>query len=257
MDCQARLAPYKLSLRHAPRAPPMVEEVMSGIRQHFRSLEYSLPIRVQRPLIHLLRKNPYFPEYDESHSIFVHTPKTAGTSIGQAIYGHWMGHVPLRRFAVFDPRKFKSYFKFSFVRNPWDRLLSAFAHLKGYGEPLAEREAVWSKRYLGETETFEQFVLKLRDALFRELIVNDVIFRPQLDWITLPGSNAIAVDFLGRFESLEDDYAQVARRLGIAVELPKRNFTTRPPHREAYSKEMRTITEEVFRKDISRLGYDF
>jgi len=230
---------------------------MSQIQAFFRSLEYSLPVDVQRPLIRALRKNPYSPEYDASHSIFIHTPKTAGTSIGEAIYGHWMGHAPLSRFAAFDPRKFKSFFKFSFVRNPWDRLLSGFAHLKGDGDPLAEREAVWSKRYLSDTQTFEQFLLKLREEGFRELIVNDVHFRPQLDWITLPGSDAVAVDFLGRFESLEEDYAQVARRLGVHAELPMRKQTKRPPYREAYSREMRAIADDIFRKDINQLGYAF
>ena len=53
--------------------------------------------------------------------------------------------------------------------------------------------------------------------------------------------------------------AQFATRLEILIErdLPKRNYTKRPPHRDAYSKKMRTITEEVFREDIRRLGYEF
>jgi sulfotransferase famil protein len=230
---------------------------MTGIRQYFRDLEYSLPIDALRPLVRTVRNTPYQPEYEETHSIFVHIPKTAGTSVGEAIYGHWMGHVPLRRFAAFEPRKFKSFFKFSFVRNPWDRFLSAFAHLKGHGDPLAEREALWSKRFLSETETFEQFVLKLRDDGFRALILNDVHFRRQLDWITLPGNERVAVDYLGRFESLEEDYLQIARRLGVRSELPLRKRTKRPPYREAYSSEMHAIVENLFRSDISRLGYDF
>jgi hypothetical protein len=230
---------------------------MSGIRQYIRNLEYSLPVPVQRPLIRAVRESPYVLDYEASHSIFIHIPKTAGTSIGEAIYGHWVGHVPLSRFAAFDDRKFKSFFKFSFVRNPWDRLLSAFAHLKGGGEPLARRESLWSERYLGNFESFEQFVLALRDGEFRSVIVGDVHFRPQLDWITLPGSERIAVDYLGRFESLEEDYSQVAHRLGIAGNLPMRKQTTRPRYRDAYSAEMSKIVEEIFRNDIERLGYDF
>jgi hypothetical protein len=230
---------------------------MSGIRQYIRSLEYSLPLPVQRPLIRAVRETPYVLDYDASHSIFIHIPKTAGTSVGEAIYGHWVGHVPLSRFAAFDDRKFKSFFKFSFVRNPWDRLLSAFAHLKGGGEPLARREELWSKRHLGDIEEFEQFVLRLRNSRFRSLILADVHFRPQLNWITLPGSERIAVDYLGRFESLEEDYSEVAHRLGIGNSLPIRKRTKRPRYREAYSPEMGRIVEEIFRNDIERLGYSF
>lgn len=230
---------------------------MSSIRQYLRNLEDSLPVAVQRSLIRVVRNTPYSQEYEATHSIFVHVPKTAGTSVGEAIYGAWVGHVPISRFAAFDREKFRSFFKFSFVRNPWDRLLSGFAHLKGQGEPLAAREERWSKRYLSEIENFEDFVLKLRDEEFRALIINDVHFRSQLDWITLRGSNRIAVDFLGRFESLEDDFSQLSRRLGIRAALPLRKQTKRPPYRDAYSKEMRGIAEQIFRSDIERLGYSF
>lgn len=230
---------------------------MSGIRQYIRNLEYSLPLPAQRHLVRVIRESPYSGDHEATCSVFIHIPKTAGTSIGEAIYGHWVGHVPISRFAVFDERKFKSFFKFSFVRNPWDRLLSAFAHLKGQGEPLAPREELWSKQHLGETDTFEQFVLKLRNEQFRSLIINDVHFRPQLDWITLPGTGQIAVDYLGRFEALNEDYAQVAHRLGVGSELPLRKQTKRPPYREAYSSKMRAIAEEVFSEDIRRLGYTF
>lgn len=230
---------------------------MSRIRRHIRNLEYSLPIAVQRPLIRAVRETPYAPEYEKTRSIFVHIPKTAGTSIGTAIYGHWVGHVPLSRFAAFDSRKFASYFKFSFVRNPWDRLLSAFAHLKGFGLPIAAREAQWVKQHLDEIETFEEFVLKLCHESFRAVIINDVHFRPQLDWITFPGSMEISVDYVGRFESVGIDYPEVMRRLGLSAELPLLNTTKRPPYREAYSKQMAQIVGEVFRNDIERLGYSY
>ena len=230
---------------------------MDEIRRHFRNLEFHLPIPLQTPIVRVVRDNPYGPVCDATRSIFVHTPKTAGTSIGQAIYGSWVGHVPLSRFAAFDRRKFNSFFKFAFVRNPWDRLLSAFAHLKGYGEPTAATEQRWAEKHLSDTETFEQFVLKLREEKFRALILNDVHFRSQLDWICIPGSNRIGLDYLGRFETIAADFAQIAERLGVSNNLPKLNQTRRPPYRDAYSTEMRAIVGEMFRKDISALGYEF
>ena len=76
--------------------------------------------------------------------IFIHIPKTAGTSIEKALCdescqllpGEWdrtrVSHTPLNHltlqelvdYSILTPAQFKTYFKFCFVRNPWDRLIS-------------------------------------------------------------------------------------------------------------------------------------
>ncbi len=70
--------------------------------------------------------------------IFIHIPKCAGVSVCQSLFGNLgPGHLTLRQHQeVLDSRTFDSMFKFSFVRNPWDRLVSAFYFLKqgGYNE---------------------------------------------------------------------------------------------------------------------------
>ena len=82
-------------------------------------------------------------------------------------------------------------------------------------------------------------------------------FRPQLDWLSLPGSGRVAVDFAGCFESLSSDFATVARRLSIDEALPVSNRSTHPPYRDAYTPAMRDLAADLYRPDIDRFGYEF
>src|SRR5690242_8686296 len=67
-----------------------------------------------------------------TNSIFVHVPKAAGVSIARALYGDLgMGHMTLAEYrTVFRQRAFDKMFKFAFVRNPFDRLHSAYHFLR-------------------------------------------------------------------------------------------------------------------------------
>jgi hypothetical protein len=229
----------------------------ASIREGLKTFERKLPLSVQRPIVRAIRDDPFTPENDATKSIFIHIPKTAGTSIAQAAYGRWIGHIPLSRFAAFNADKYREYFKYSFVRNPWDRLLSAYAHLKGFGEPLAPREAAWSDVFLGDKTSFEEFVLALRDRQFRRQIIADLHFRPQVAWITVPGSDEIGLDYLGKFETLAEDFEKVADRLGVEATLPVMKSSIRAAYQDAYSAEMRATVEELYQHDIRVLGYEF
>ena len=70
--------------------------------------------------------------FDEKKCIFFHIPKTAGISLVKALFGDldW-GHRDVNYYInVFDKKRFNDYFKFTFVRNPYDRLFSAYSFLK-------------------------------------------------------------------------------------------------------------------------------
>ena len=70
--------------------------------------------------------------FDKKKCIFFHIPKTAGISLVKALFGDldW-GHRDVKYYRnVFNKKKFDSYFKFTFVRNPYDRLFSAYSFLK-------------------------------------------------------------------------------------------------------------------------------
>lgn len=118
-------------------------------------------------------------------------------------------------------------------------------------------EAISTAHYLSDVPSFEEFVLRLRDARYRRDIRRYVHFRDQMDWISIPGRGGV-MDFIGRFESLEADFQQVCERLGRRdLSLPQLRPGTGQDYREAFTSEMVDIVGEIYKRDISALGYDF
>ncbi len=71
-----------------------------------------------------LRKELYIRDYfDESKCIFVHIPKSAGTSVKNALFPNTKGpgHRMAMDYYLENPKKYEEYFVFAFVRNPFDR----------------------------------------------------------------------------------------------------------------------------------------
>lgn len=193
--------------------------------------------------------------------IFTHVPKTGGKAV-QAVFG-----LPLRRkeydgrlghiaeafkhapISLYRDRPEFRYFKFAFVRNPWDRLVSAFFYLDagGCNEHDEKFRAIHLARYGGDFTAF------VRD-LPRHLEARH--FRPQTDWLC-DADDGLLPDFVGRFETIDRDFAIVANRLSIASRLPVMNQSLHAPYREAYDAVSREIVAEVYRRDIEMFGYAF
>ena len=71
------------------------------------------------------------PEFDEKKIVFFHVPKTAGKSLATAIYDKDINHFSYNQVA--KQKDLDGFFTFSFVRNPWDRIVSTYEFLKGGG----------------------------------------------------------------------------------------------------------------------------
>jgi len=193
--------------------------------------------------------------FDERHCIFVHIPKCAGIAVCQSLFGvPSCGHKPLRLFQImYSPEEFRSYFKFTVVRNPWDRLVSAYCFLKDGG--INERNRLWAEANLAGYENFGAFV---HDWVNPKNIQSSHHFTPQCDFICIE-KNRPAVDFIGRHERLAEDFARICERLNVKATLQAWNKgqSRARDYREYYTPETRRIVAEVYADDIELLGYEF
>lgn len=231
----------------------------TSIRDRIKELEWHLPVPVQRLLLQGFgrRHNPYTVWNHDHRSIFIHVPRTGGTSLSRAL-GARHEHFPISRYAGFDRDAFRHYFKFAFVRNPWDRLLSAYVYLRaGIEKPGTFPDKSWAQLHLSRFADFEEFVLALRDPATRRTILRYIHFRPQLNWIRLPSSMRVELDFVGRFETLEQDFQILAERFSVLPTLSKVRQTSHPPYREAFTPVMRDVATALYRADIDAFGYNF
>ncbi len=148
-----------------------------------------------------------------------------------------------------DPETFASYFKFSFVRNPWDRAVSLYHYFLRYdpGNPLHPGPMSfpeWLKAYFASAEPP---VPPKKTALFR----------PQFEWISDERGESL-VDYVGRFERIAEDFATVQRRIGVEPkELPHLTSSGRGDYRSYYDDRSAGIVERFFGGDIERWGYTF
>jgi hypothetical protein len=191
--------------------------------------------------------------FDQRRTIFVHIPKCAGVSVCRALFGNLAGgHTPLAEYcAVFEPRALQTYFKFTIVRNPWDRVLSAYSFLKKGGMDIADQE--WAASELAGYDSFEQFVEQwlTRDSRWR-----GEHFYPQTYFID-PGRYPIALDFIGHFETLEADFRYIAERMALSTRLDRLNDSGHRNYRDYYSPRTRDIVARVYAEDIQRFGYEY
>lgn len=193
--------------------------------------------------------------FDRYRCIFVHIPKTGGIAVARSLFDAYPGgHVSLQEFeSVYSKAELATYFKFTFVRNPWDRLVSAYAFLKAGG--FNEYDGRWARTHLARYGSFDVFV---REWINERNIYKLTHFIPQSRFVCLEGRR-LGVDFVGRFETIDEDFRHVRIRLGIDARLQRMNTTPgrRADYRSYYSDETARIVADVYSNDIELFGYDF
>ena len=198
--------------------------------------------------------------------IFIHIPKTAGTSITASLKSlkgnqkRWLAntkHETLTEFhdhleerlSLVDKlfrKKPDQYFTFGFVRNPWDRMASLHRYLIEK-RPRPEIDTI---------STFKQFLIEANEgcAWIRSLRT----MRPQVDFFTCPDGQ-LKIDFLGHYEHLAEDIKALADELNIPLKLTQKNASTNGEndYRVSYDDEMAEIVAKLFEEDCRHFGYHF
>jgi hypothetical protein len=188
--------------------------------------------------------------------LFVHIPKCAGVAVSQGLFlERTSQHATILDYMLaYNKEEFDSLFKFTFVRNPWDRLVSAYVFLKQGG--INQFDQFWSEKHLSPFDDFDDFV---RSWIKKRNVEKSLHFKPQVRFLCQPRSLRTLVDFVGYFENLSSDFAAIAERLGISASLEKVNITSNKEddYKSYYTDTTRNIVSEVYRDDIQVFGYDF
>jgi hypothetical protein len=145
-------------------------------------------------------------------------------------------HMPAARVRAYVGEEvWRSYYKFAFDRNPWDRQVSWYLY------------KTKSKR---SRPSFEQFMSSRR----RAYVDNHEIY--MLD-------GEFAVDLLGRYESLEEDLNKALAEIGVGrrLKVPRTNVTLNKDdtrdYRSYYSPALRELVAEWYAPEITLLGYGY
>ena len=194
--------------------------------------------------------------------IFVHLRRTAGNSIeaalgGIVLFDRWFRrtdawdnrlhrgrsrykrdrrghriHATAAEIRALHPREFDRYFRFAIVRNPWEQMASLYgrlhpddAHFAGF------RSWLW------------RFDLA-KGTVPRESLFDD--------------DGRCLVDFIGRFERLQQDFDTACDRAGIPRRmLPRTNAAGGLSMTDIYDAASLRIIERLYADDIDRFGYTF
>ncbi|MCP4125820.1 MAG: sulfotransferase family protein [Gammaproteobacteria bacterium] len=200
--------------------------------------------------------------------IFVHVPKTGGTSIEAALGLTGPRHNTARQYRAHDPWLWGQYFTFGFVRNPWDRLVSFYTYRRQIRKLGPESSLDFQNWLFGINQAIEAGEHKLLNDEFAPrlgvgtFVENDPEgWRVKLDnalYMLADEEGKPLVDFIGRYEKLQADFGRVCQRLGIPVSsLPFENKTQRRHYSTYYNDETKELVANLFHRDIANFDYEF
>ena len=186
--------------------------------------------------------------------VFVKIPKTAGESFVSVLEQYaamdlWntdLGNHERYSDIILENRDFEKYFSFAFVRNPYELKVSRYFYVK-------EVEKVCSCTSFVEWVTLGSPVKMLDETQSKE----DWFPWSQLRFL-MNKERELAVDFIGRFENLQEDFNTICDKIGIPrQQLPHKNKSKHKHYTEYYDDETREIVAEKYAKDIDHFGYEF
>jgi hypothetical protein len=195
--------------------------------------------------------------FKKINSIFVHIPRTGGTSISTALrkYSDQEVKVLPEGLMIVPGGKHKNstelaktidnfdkYFKFCFVRNPWDRFVSFYTWYRTSND-FKKLNEVRHKMY--RNMNFEEFIIHITKRA-----------KLQSDFI-LDKKDNIIVDFIGRYEDLNDDFSKLCSMLNIEEKLPVMNSSKHKNYKKYYNKKTKDMVYKAVKKDIELFGYKF
>lgn len=198
--------------------------------------------------------------------IFAAVPKTGTHSVRQALREHMSaedleqvglfvnkrfpfeelaairhGHISLAQIRPFiGEEAFGSYFKFAFVRNPFDRFVSYCAFMTRANDAFGRNPRG-----------------VMHEILFKMRPVQHILFVPQHTFVTDEHGQMLA-DAVGRVEDMQASYDSVCNRIGIPSRpLEQVNSSRRGSYRDYYDQQLVDGVADLYRRDLELFGYEF
>ena len=195
--------------------------------------------------------------------VYIHIAKNAGTSLVRSLCGsQTIGHVTAKYEMARDPKKWDEAFTFTFVRNPWDRIVSAYEFAKmeksyWHNNKSQKKQAHHPDYEMAKSKSFEEFVC---DFYCNRDMCKHVSFRPQCDFFCDTSGRSL-VDFVGRYENLDRDFAYVCGALGKPnITLCRINTSSKEfdDYRYYYSSEdVINMVADIYKDDLKVTYYEF
>lgn len=190
--------------------------------------------------------------------IFIHIPRTGGTTIERALCGRdWFNiHAPSKHLTAHSAKKiyaeyWEEYFKFTFVRNPWDRMVSLLKYGSFYGVSLGDRNIINTENYFTNFKKVEY-----DQRYFNENQFNNHNPIKESVYQNIFGTE---MDFIGKLESLEGDLSKICsiNKMKCAKLHHAEKSLNRKQYRKYYDTKTRQLIEEKYYKDIKLFNYEF
>ncbi len=185
-------------------------------------------------------------------SIYVHIPKTGGVSINRAFFSSLGGgHKKLKDYKnIFSNSQYETYFKFTIVRNPLDRFLSAANYVFSGG--AFESDRIWLENY----DKIQLDINKLVSEDLKILSKEKLHFLPQYQFV-IDEDGIIGVDFVGKFEEIDREFAFISKKIGAKKKMKRENSTTKKLYKkENLDSKSLKIIQEVYEKDFQLFNYN-
>ena len=193
--------------------------------------------------------------------LFVHIPKCAGGSIKYHFHISYLnrnnfGHVPLRFYEhAFKNFNYDKYFKFTSLRNPWDRLVSLY-HFRTENSHRHDGD-YWS--HVKNKMNFNDWIQYLED--FPK--INSLYYETYFDYLS-DDDEKINVDFIINFHNFKKDFKFLKffkneNAISKMKKLNKKHIhsSQHKDFRKYYNSKTIDIVAKIHKKDIKLFKYDF
>jgi len=203
----------------------------------------------------------------EYRFVYVPIPKTActtwKTSLAKLLNLENKGNPHEIKFEFVNllEKKHDDYFKFVFIRNPWDRILSCYIDkivneekkINGYKDGILSSFLPMYGDMFYAKMPFEEFVEKISNIPDEK---SDEHLRSQYTFIYNKNGEKV-VDYIGRFENFDNDFAFISKKIGKNLDKLHEGKTEHKPYWEYYNEKTKELIEKRYKKDIKLFGYEF